>query len=207
MSRGHRHTRAASRACGTSAAPPVAAAARRAYFAGMLRAVLAIFILAGSAFAQQPRIDSISPPTGPIAGGTTITVSGANFSGATLKLDRNPITPLSRSDSEIRLQMQPHDNGYVVISIESSSGAAYGEFLYVPPRLEEIPPGYITTVAGVGNYVRTFGPANKASVLPSTAAYDASGNLYVSEAGQHRIVRVDTAGEIHEIPQGQSLCN
>src|SRR5205814_10066982 len=100
----------------------------------MRNVVLALFVLAGNVFAQQPQIDSIKPPSGPIAGGTAITISGTNFTGAALKLDRNPVTPLSRTDSEIRLQMQPHANGYVVISIESSSGVAYGEFLYVPPR-------------------------------------------------------------------------
>jgi len=168
----------------------------------MRNVVLALSFFAGSLFAQQPRIDSIAPPSGPIAGGTTVIISGANFTGAAVTLDRNPVTPLSRTDSEIRLQMQPHVNGYVVIGIESSSGAAYGEFLYVPPRLDEIPPGYITTVAGVGNYVRTFGPANRVSVLPATAAYDASGNLYVSEAGQHRIVKIDTSGDIHEFASG-----
>lgn len=168
----------------------------------MLSVILALLLVGGSAFAQGPRIDSISPSQGPIAGGTTITVRGANFSGATVKLDRTPVTPLSLADSEVRLQMQAHDNGYVVVSVESSSGIAYGEFLYVPPRLDEIPPGYITTVAGVGNYVRTFGPANKVSVLPATAAYDEAGNLYVTEAGQHRVVRIDAAGDIHEFASG-----
>lgn len=168
----------------------------------MPRVILALLLLAGSAFAQEPRIDSVSPAQGPIAGGTTVTVKGANFPGATVRLDRNPVTPLSQTGSEIRLQMQPHDNGYVVISVDNASGTAYGEFLYVPPRLEEIPPGYITTVAGVGNYVRTFGSANKAFVLPGTAAYDAAGNLYVTEAGQHRVVRIDATGDIHEFASG-----
>src|SRR6266704_3617243 len=114
----------------------------------MRKVALALLLLAGSALAQQPRIDGISPSQGPIAAVTSITITGANFSGATVKLDRNLVTPLSQTDSEIRLQMQPHDNGYVVISVEKSSGTAYGEFLYVPPRLDEIPPGSITTVAG-----------------------------------------------------------
>ena len=98
--------------------------------------------------------------------------------------------------------MQPHDNGYVVIGIENVGGIAYGEFLYVPPRLEDIPPGYITTVAGVGNYVRTFGAATSVSVNPGALIYDASGNLYVTEAGQHRVTRVDAAGNIHEFASG-----
>lgn len=152
--------------------------------------------------AQQPRIDSVLPPQGPIAGGTVVTIKGANFTGATVKLDRVGVTPLAQSDTEVQLQMQAHDNGYVVISAESASGTAYGEFLYVPPRLEDLPAGYITTVAGVGNYVRTFGPANRVTVLPDGIVYDAAGNLYVTEAGQHRVTRIDAAGDIHYFAGG-----
>jgi sugar lactone lactonase YvrE len=155
---------------------------------------LLAFVLA----VAQPRIDSISPPQGPIAATTTITVSGAYFSGATVTVDRVAVTPLSQSDSAITLAMPPHDNGYVVISV----GDAVAEFLYVPPRLDDLPPGFITTVAGVGNYVRTFGPANGVSIQPGAMAADASGNLYVAEPGQHRVVRIDAAGDIHEFASG-----
>jgi hypothetical protein len=48
----------------------------------MRNVVLALSLVARSPFAQQPQIDSITPSTGPIAGGTTITINGANFTGA-----------------------------------------------------------------------------------------------------------------------------
>jgi sugar lactone lactonase YvrE len=168
----------------------------------MRRVVFALTLFAGVALAQAPRIDSVSPAEGPIAGGTIVTISGANFGGASVKIDRVGVTPLSQTDGQVRLQMQRHENGYVVLSIENGSGIANGEFLYVPPRLEEIPAGFITTVAGVGNYVRTFGPARLASVLPNVVAIDDAGNVYIAEAGQHRVVRVDAAGDIHEFASG-----
>jgi hypothetical protein len=146
-------------------------------------ALAVVAFISFAALAQQPRIDSISPAQGPIAGVTPITVSGTNFGGGTVRLDRTPITPTSRTDSELKLQMPPHDNGYVVISVENASGTAYGEFLYVPPRLRDLPAGSITTVAGVGNYVRTFGPANRVTVLPVSIAYGSKANLYMTEAG------------------------
>jgi len=160
--------------------------------------VIAFFIIT----AQAPRIDSVTPPQGPIAGGTTITVSGASFAGATVKIDRVAVAPLSQSDSTVTLAMAAHDNGYVVITIENGSGIAYAEYLYVPPRLDDLPPGFITTVAGVGNYIRTFGPATTVSVNPGALTYDAAGNLYVTEAGQHRVTRVDADGNIHEFASG-----
>src|SRR5205823_3840370 len=128
------------------------------------RAALALIFVAGGAFAQQPRIDSISPSQGPIAGGTIVTVGGANFAGASVALDRAAVAPLSQSDSEIRLQMAAHDNGYVVIAVRNAAGAAYREFLYVPPRLDALPPGAITPVAGVGRYDHAFGRATEAMI-------------------------------------------
>ncbi|HEV2722779.1 MAG TPA: IPT/TIG domain-containing protein [Thermoanaerobaculia bacterium] len=168
----------------------------------MWRIAIVLAFTAASLDAQQPRIDSITPPQGPIAGGTTITVGGARFAGATVKVDRVVVAPLSQSDSAVRLQMQAHDNGYAVITIENAAGIAYGEFLYVPPRLQDLAAGSITTVAGVGNYVRTFGPATSVSVQPGSLTYDSAGNLYITEAGQHRITRVDAAGDIHEFASG-----
>jgi hypothetical protein len=165
-------------------------------------ALAVVAFISFAALAQQPRIDSISPAQGPIAGVTPITVSGTNFGGGTVRLDRTPITPTSRTDSELKLQMPPHDNGYVVISVENASGTAYGEFLYVPPRLRDLPAGSITTVAGVGNYVRTFGPANRVTVLPVSIAYGSKANLYMTEAGQHRVTRVDASGDIHSFAGG-----
>ncbi len=117
------------------------------------RASPLVVLTCAAALAQQPRIDSVSPAQGPIAGGTIVTISGASFTGATLALDRAPITPLSQSDSEIRLQMPRHDNGYALVRI----GGAVAEFLYLPPRLEELPPAYITTVAGIGGVSVDFG--------------------------------------------------
>jgi sugar lactone lactonase YvrE len=140
----------------------------------------------------------ISPTQGPIGGGTIVTISGANFTGASVTLDRNAVTPLSRTDSEIRLQMPAHDNGYGVIQV----GGEFAEFLYLPPRLQDLPPGYITTVAGVGRYVRTFGPATQAALQPGALVYDGGDNLYIAEANEHRVTRVDAAGNISLFASG-----
>jgi len=85
---------------------------------GRVRA--AALLLAGFASvarAQAPRIDSLDPAQGPIAGGTTVTVSGSGFAGASVTLDGTPIAPLSISDTQIRIFMPPHDNGYALIQV------------------------------------------------------------------------------------------
>jgi sugar lactone lactonase YvrE len=160
---------------------------------GALAAVISTLAI-GAAFAQQPRIDSITPSQGPIAGGTSVRITGANLAGATVRLDSTVVTPASQSATEVTLQMPPHDNGYVVISARAASGIAYGEYLYVPPRLQDLPPGYVTTVAGVGPYVRDYGPARNATTFPAGLALAPNGNLYVAEPQYNKISRVRPDG-------------
>src|SRR5437016_3055490 len=148
-----------------------------------------------AAFGQQPRIDSVAPSQGPIAGGTVVSLKGANFTGVTVKLDRNVLAPLSQSDSEIRLQMPQRDNGYAIVSLTNATGSAYGRFLYLPPRLDEIPPGYITTVAGIGQYGGEYGPATSASIRgPWGLAFDQAGRLYLTDAPNNRVLRIRSDG-------------
>lgn len=128
-----------------------------------------------------------------------MTVSGANLSGASVLLDSAAIVPLSQSASEIRLSMPKHDSGYVVISARNARGTAYAEFLYVPPALDQIAPGNITTVAGAGNYVRDFGKATEALVAPNGIALARNGVLYVSEPLFGKVDRVNPDGTIERV--------
>src|SRR6185436_7133800 len=102
-------------------------------------------------------------------------------------------------DDEIRLQMPRHDNGYAVIAARNPSGSAYGEFLYVPPQLDELPPGWITTVAGIGTFARDYGPAVSATLRPAGLAYDRNGNLYIAESGYDKVSRVRPGGTIERV--------
>jgi sugar lactone lactonase YvrE len=158
--------------------------------------------LGAAALAQQPRIDSVSPTQGAIAGGAIVSVRGANFNGATVALDGAAITPVSHSDSEVRLQMPPHDNGFAVISLRNASGSAYGEFLYVPPALADLPAGFITTVAGMGVFNRDYGPAKQANIGPWGLKLDRNGNLYIGGAGAGRVYRVRGDGTIERFAGG-----
>ena len=142
--------------------------------------------LCSVAFAQQPVIVGITPSQGPVAGGTVVSIKGTNLAAAIVKLDGVPIPPLAQSDTEVRLQMPRHDNGYAALQI----GKATAEFVYVPPKLEELPAGYITTVAGVGTFVREYGPATESMASGVGIAYSTNGALYVASPGQARVYRV-----------------
>lgn len=152
-----------------------------------------------AAFAQQPRIDSISPTEGPIAGGTTVTIRGVGLSGAGVTLDRAAITPLAQSDTEVRLVMPKHDNGFAVVR----AGDAAAEYLYVPPRLDELPPGFITTVVGIGQYARDYGAATQASLThPEGLDFDRAGNLYIADTNIYIVYRVRPDGTIERFAGG-----
>ncbi len=159
-------------------------------------AALLLAGLASVARAQAPRIDSLDPAQGPIAGGTIVTVSGSGFAGAAVTLDGNSIALLSISDTQIRIPMPPHDNGYALVKVSTPAGAAYSEYLYVPPKLTDLPPGYITTVAGVGSYRRFHLPANRSPIIPWSLAFDKEGGLLVASAPPGQIFRVAPDGTL-----------
>lgn len=146
--------------------------------------------MAAAAFAQ-PRIDSVSPANGPIAGGTLVTLRGAGLAHATISIDGHPAVPVARADGEVRLMMPPHDNGYAVLSAAAEGSIAYARFLYVPPPLAELPAGFITTIAGIGASSGEYGPAGDAFLRqPWALAFDRTGILYISDAPANRVWRV-----------------
>lgn len=162
---------------------------------GLSLVSLLVLLLAPTFAAAQPNIQSINPSQGPIAGGTAVTLAGSGFIGATLMLDGTAITPSSVSDTQIVFQTPAHDNGIVTIKLSGNGPNAYAEFLYIPPRLQDLPPGYITTVAGVGPFTGLYRQATQAELHPmGSPAFDRQGNLYIPEPGNHRVIRVRPDG-------------
>jgi uncharacterized protein (TIGR03437 family) len=150
----------------------------------------------GSPLCGQPlRISAVDPSTGPIAGGTVVTVSGEGLNGASLSFDDVKIKPQVVSDTGIRFTTPAHANGYSTIKLTNGSETVYGEFLYVPPALRDLPPGYITTVAGIGTFTGFYRPATKAEISPyGSPEFDGRGNLYIPEGQFNRVTRVRSDG-------------
>lgn len=112
-----------------------------------------------------------------------------------MKFDGVVVTPLSQTDSEIRLSTPKHDNGYALIQI----GGSAIEFLYIAPKLEELRPGYITTVAGVGNYLRLEQAATRSMVQPLGLALAPNGDLYFTQTNRGLVLRVRADGILQHV--------
>jgi sugar lactone lactonase YvrE len=148
---------------------------------------VSLFGLIAGPFArgQAPTISSIAPSQGPIAGGTIVTVTGANFQGATLSIAGAAISPSALSATEATFTTPAHDNGIASLEVSTTAGNAYAEFTFVPPALSSLPQGYITTVAGIGQFVGFHRPATQSAISTDGTgfAFDTNGNLYLAEPG------------------------
>lgn len=114
---------------------------------------------------RVPSLTGISPPTGSTAGGTTVTLSGKGFTGATA-VDFGAVAAQSfivDSATLITATSPPESPGAVSLTVTtpggaSSSPAAGPEFTYVAgPRVSEVDPamgpadgGTIVTITGTG---------------------------------------------------------
>ncbi len=84
-----------------------------------------------------PRVAGISPSSGPTAGGTLVTITGTNFTGATAVLFGDvPATSFSvYSDTEIQATAPAQAAGTVDVTVETPGGGsgiwATDEFTYL----------------------------------------------------------------------------
>jgi streptogramin lyase len=144
----------------------------------------------------QATITSISPSQGPIAGGTQVTLTGSGFSGTTLSLDGVAITPQSTSDTQIVFITPPRDNGIASFKLSGNGPNAYAEFLYLPPALNTLPPGYITTVIGIGLFEGDGRQATNATGEAGGLAIAPDGSIFLDDPNNQVIRRIGSNGVI-----------
>ncbi|MDO8262344.1 MAG: choice-of-anchor D domain-containing protein [Gallionella sp.] len=164
-------------------------------FRGRLLALIILLLAPGIAVAQA-QIQSINPSQGPITGGTQVTLTGSGFTGTTLTLDGTVITPTSASNTQVVFQTPVRENGIASVRLSGNGPTAYAEFLYLPPSLQSLPPGYITTVMGIGLFRGDGRTATKAMLEANEPGFAlaSDGSLFFSEHNHNVIRRVRTDG-------------
>ena len=114
--------------------------------------------------APPPTVTGVSPTSGPIAGGTAITITGTNFlSGATASIGGTPATGVTVVNSTTITATAPaHAVGLVGVSVtnsDSQSATLASAFAYVapPPTISSVSPisgaaagGTPLTISGTG---------------------------------------------------------
>lgn len=114
---------------------------------------VAVTVPAGSAGAQQvtvttpggtssqnvsytyiagPVLTGMTPSSGPVTGGTTITISGSGLTGATVDFDGTAVTTSTNDDTTITIVTPPSAAGTRTVTVTTSGGGAIaGSFTYV----------------------------------------------------------------------------
>jgi len=89
-------------------------------------------------------ISGISPDHGPDAGGTNVTITGVNLSGATsVKFGGLGARINSNTSTSIRVTTPAHDAGTVQVEVSTPAGSGTTTFRYEPePRVTKISPGH-----------------------------------------------------------------
>jgi trimeric autotransporter adhesin len=145
---------------------------------------------------RSPQIDTVTPDTVRVGESAEITIRGKNFTPDTLITLGDRVVEDFRiiNQNEISFTLSTQNvAGSRTLSIRTQEGLAQSRLSSVAKPFSEISVGEITTLAGGDQlYLGDGGPALKASlVVPRRVALDGAGNLFISDAGNNSIRRVD----------------
>lgn len=145
----------------------------------------------------EPQILTVKPPELSVRGGTRVTVKGQNFSPETLVIVGGVVVRgVQVTDTQTISFTTPLTpslpSGRTTVTVQNRGGLAQTVLVVVPVPLSELPPGYITTVAGGSTFTGDGGSARLADLNnPQTTALDSAGNLYIADWFNHRIRKLD----------------
>lgn len=151
-----------------------------------------------------PVIDRLSQEADQLTGGSLITVTGRNFAPESQVIlgDRVVGDAVIESATVIRLRVPPQNApGRRTLSVRTRGGLAQQPFSFVARPFAELNNGEITTIAGGVPFVGDGGLAARAILAspPVGVSADAGGNLFIADAFNQRIRRVDALGVITTI--------
>ncbi len=152
--------------------------------------------------AIPPAIESVAPSSGPISGGTEVVLRGVALTSVRVTIDGAALAPRLQSNDRIMFIAPPHLNGYATIAVANAAGRSTAEFLYVPPALSTLPPGNVTTVVGIGQYIAEGRPAKQAPIYAPDFAVASDGTAYLAENNSNVVRRILPNGTIERFAGG-----
>ena len=92
-------------------------------------------------YVAEPTLISVSPTSGPLTGGTTVTLVGANLSGAIVTVNSSVATLLSNSATQITFLTPSSTAGIVDLLVITAGGTAATSFTYLNvPTISSVSP-------------------------------------------------------------------
>lgn len=150
--------------------------------------------------ATPPAILSVTPSSAAIGGGTRVVIRGTGFvAGSQVSIDGAVVQGVQFDGNTLTFIAPARINGFASLAVTNSYGRATTELLYVPPRLEELRAGDITTVAGIGNYLGEGRNAREVPVGPADFVVQSDGTVYLAEPQNGVVRRVTAAGKIERV--------
>jgi hypothetical protein len=147
------------------------------------------FLVLAPGFVPAPRLTGISTTSGPTSGGTSITITGSGFTGATaVRFGSTAAGSFTlNGDTSITALSPPAAAGMVDVTVTNAGGAsatsAADEFTFIaPPTITGVSPNS-GPLAG-GNWVTVAGTSlsttNKVSIGDTTTAFNVLSNTSLS---------------------------
>jgi hypothetical protein len=125
-------------------------------------------------YVAPPSVTAISTYYGPIAGGTSVTVTGTGFTAASVTIAGTAVTPTVISDTSMTIVSPAHAIGvfdiFVTNLLGTSASTAYDMFWYIAPAtVTAISPNYGTIAGGTSITVTGTGFTNASVTIGGTA--------------------------------------
>lgn len=141
----------------------------------------------------QPAIVSVTPERISNLGGERVTIKGRNFPSDSVVVAAGVVlTPIDIIDTETITFTAPSlASGRTILTIQNRGGLAQTSFVVDPVALNELPQGFITTVAGGATFGGEGLLAIAAALSAEAVAVDAAGDVFLADSFNHRIRRVD----------------
>jgi sugar lactone lactonase YvrE len=143
-----------------------------------------------------PTITRITPGHVGYQGGTQITIEGTNFAPDSIVIAAGVILRSSVDDTGYIHATAPSapnalPSGVTTLTVQNRGGLAQASLQVDAIAFDTLPAGYITTIAGGSTFIGDGAAGSNAVIGPQGIAVDANGNLFIVDASNSRIRRVD----------------
>jgi sugar lactone lactonase YvrE len=141
----------------------------------------------------RPVISQILPNRVSSQGGDRVIITGSNFSSDSVvvvpgAVALNVVVEDTQSISFTTPQMP---SGMGTLTVQNRAGIAQTSIFAEPTRVEELPSGYVTTIAGGASFADDGALATTANLHPNKAAIDREGNILIADIQDNRVRRID----------------